>query len=73
MLADAIRQTLLEAIAAGGSSVRDYVHSDGGAGSFQLQCAVYNRTGEPCPHCGSAILQIRQAGRSSFYCPRCQS
>jgi formamidopyrimidine-DNA glycosylase len=71
-LTQAIRQTLAEAIAAGGSSVRDYVHSDGGAGSFQLRCAVYGRAGQACPCCGNAILQARQAGRSSFYCPNCQ-
>ncbi|GHT96832.1 formamidopyrimidine-DNA glycosylase [Betaproteobacteria bacterium] len=71
-LTTAIRETLLEAIKAGGSSVRDYVHSDGGAGSFQLQCAVYDRAGLPCLQCGTPIRQVRQAGRSSFYCPRCQ-
>jgi len=71
-LADAVRTTLADAIAAGGSSVRDYVHSDGGAGCFQISCAVYERAGEPCRHCGTPIRQIRQAGRSTFYCPRCQ-
>jgi formamidopyrimidine-DNA glycosylase len=71
-LAAAIRETLREAIEAGGSSVRDYVHSDGGAGSFQLRCAVYDRAGQACPQCGATIRQIRQAGRSSFYCPKCQ-
>lgn len=71
-LAQAIRETLTAAIAAGGSSVRDYVHSDGGAGCFQLQCAVYDRAGLPCPRCGTAIRSARQAGRSSFWCPRCQ-
>ncbi|MDR2366226.1 MAG: bifunctional DNA-formamidopyrimidine glycosylase/DNA-(apurinic or apyrimidinic site) lyase [Zoogloeaceae bacterium] len=71
-LAAAVRETLLEAIEAGGSSVRDYVRSDGGAGSFQLRCAVYDRAGQPCPRCGAIIRQFRQSGRSSFYCPRCQ-
>ncbi|MDR1934203.1 MAG: bifunctional DNA-formamidopyrimidine glycosylase/DNA-(apurinic or apyrimidinic site) lyase [Candidatus Accumulibacter sp.] len=71
-LAAAIRATLEESIAAGGSSVRDYVHSDGGAGSFQLNCAVYGRAGQPCQVCGTPISALRQAGRSSFYCPRCQ-
>jgi formamidopyrimidine-DNA glycosylase len=71
-LVAAIRETLSEAIEAGGSSVRDYVHSDGGAGSFQLRCAVYGRAGQVCPRCGAIICQIRQSGRSSFYCPRCQ-
>lgn len=71
-LAEAIRTTLSRAIAAGGSSVRDYVHSDGGAGSFQIQCAVYDRAGAPCTACGKPIRMQRQSGRSSFYCPSCQ-
>jgi len=71
-LADAVRQTLAAAVAAGGSSVRDYVHSDGGAGCFQLQCAVYEREGQPCLGCGKPVRRIRQAGRSTFYCPHCQ-
>ena len=72
ILVDSIRATLEASIAAGGSSVRDYVHSDGGAGSFQLTCAVYDRQGEACLSCGQPIRQIRQAGRSSFYCQHCQ-
>ena len=71
-LAAAIRATLEESIAAGGSSVRDYVHSDGGAGSFQVVCAVYGRAGEPCRVCGTPIQALRQAGRTTFHCPRCQ-
>ena len=71
-LAATVRATLAEAIAAGGSSVRDYVHSDGGAGSFQLNCAVYGRAGQACPECGHPIAMLRQAGRASFHCPHCQ-
>ncbi|MDR3222018.1 MAG: bifunctional DNA-formamidopyrimidine glycosylase/DNA-(apurinic or apyrimidinic site) lyase [Candidatus Accumulibacter sp.] len=71
-LAAAIRATLEEAIAAGGSSVRDYVHSDGGAGSFQISCAVYGRAGQPCRVCGAPIRALRQAGRTTFYCSHCQ-
>lgn len=71
-LVQSIRATLSDAIAAGGSSIRDYVHSDGGAGCFQIQAGVYDRAGEPCLRCGGVIRQIRQAGRSSFYCPSCQ-
>jgi len=71
-LAAAIRATLEESIAAGGSSVRDYVHSDGGAGSFQISCAVYGREGEPCRVCGTIVRALRQGGRTTFYCPRCQ-
>ena len=71
-LVAAIRATLEASIAAGGCSVRDYVHSDGGAGSFQLSCAVYDRHGFPCPSCGAPVSSVRQAGRSSFYCRHCQ-
>ena len=71
-LAHAVQETLRQAIAAGGSSVRDYVHSDGGAGCFQLQCAVYERAGDPCVRCAHPIRQVRQAGRSTYYCPTCQ-
>ena len=71
-LTEAIKTTLSRSIAAGGSSVRDYVHSDGGAGSFQLTCAVYDREGAPCPVCGDPIRALRQGGRSTFYCQRCQ-
>ena len=71
-LVAAIRATLEASIAAGGSSVRDYVHSDGGAGAFQLSCAVYDRHGFPCPSCGAPVSSVRQAGRSSFYCRHCQ-
>lgn len=72
LLAAAVRETLSDAIAAGGSSIRDYVHSDGGAGCFQIQAAVYERDGEPCRRCAGVIRQIRQSGRSSYYCPSCQ-
>lgn len=72
LLASAIRETLEASIAAGGSSVRDYVHSDGGAGCFQLSCAVYDRAGAPCRNCDKPLRTIRQSGRSTFYCPRCQ-
>lgn len=71
-LAIAIRTTLEAAIAAGGSSIRDYIHSDGSSGYFQLDCAVYGRNGQPCRRCGGVIRSVRQAGRSSFYCPGCQ-
>lgn len=72
VLAAAIRATLQDSIAAGGASVRDYVHSDGGAGSFQLSCAVYGRAAQPCPTCQQPVRALRQAGRSTFYCPHCQ-
>lgn len=72
-LAVEIRQTLSDAIAAGGSSLRDFVHSDGGAGCFQVECAVYDRAGAECRRCRAPIRQIRQAGRSTFYCAKCQT
>ncbi len=72
LLVPAIRETLSDAIAAGGSSIRDYVHSDGGAGCFQVQAGVYDRSGEPCLRCGGVVRQVRQAGRSTYYCPGCQ-
>lgn len=72
-LVTAIRAVLAESIALGGSSVRDYVHSDGGMGGYQLSCAVYGRAGAPCRVCATPIRQIRQGGRSTFYCPHCQA
>ncbi|MGE5471149.1 MAG: bifunctional DNA-formamidopyrimidine glycosylase/DNA-(apurinic or apyrimidinic site) lyase [Bacteroidota bacterium] len=71
-LVTAIRETLSAAIAAGGSSIRDYVHSDGGSGCFQIEAAVYGRDGQRCVRCTGTVKQIRQAGRSTFYCPDCQ-
>ncbi|MEO1200884.1 MAG: bifunctional DNA-formamidopyrimidine glycosylase/DNA-(apurinic or apyrimidinic site) lyase [Pseudomonadota bacterium] len=69
-----IRDVLTEAIAAGGSSLRDHAAADGTLGYFQHTFRVYDRQGEPCltPGCGGAIQRIVQSGRSSFYCPRCQ-
>lgn len=71
-LADAIREVLRQAIAAGGSSLRDFVDSAGKPGYFQQQYAVYGREGLPCHRCGSTIRALRQGQRSTFYCPRCQ-
>ncbi len=71
-LAVAVRDTLESAIAAGGSSLRDYVHTDGASGGFQTECFVYGRGGEPCLVCAAPIRQIRQGQRSTFFCARCQ-
>jgi formamidopyrimidine-DNA glycosylase len=71
-LVDAIRETLGDAIRAGGSTLRDYVDASGQTGYFQLEYAVYGREGERCPRCGSTIRGVRLGGRASFYCPRCQ-
>ena len=69
-LAAAIRSVLGEAIAAGGSSLRDYVQTTGELGYFQHQFQVYGREGEPCPGCDcrTTIRRITQSGRSTFYC-----
>ncbi len=71
-LVQAIREILGEAIRLGGSSLRDYVGSNGNRGYFQQHYWVYGRAGEPCRVCGTPIKQIRQGQRSSFYCPCCQ-
>lgn len=77
-LAAAVRDVLQRAIAAGGSSLRDYVQSDGELGYFQHSWAVYGKEGEACPGCNcdveetGGIKRILQSGRSSFYCPRKQ-
>ena len=69
-----IRQVLSEAIAAGGSSLRDYRQSDGELGYFQHVFQVYDREGEQCAThgCDRVIQRIVQSGRSSFFCPQCQ-
>lgn len=72
-LVRAVRETLLAALAAGGSSLRDFVHSDGASGYFQQSYYVYDRAGLPCRACGGAIRTARLGQRSSFYCTNCQS
>ena len=71
-LVAAIRQTLLDAIAAGGSSLRDYVGAEGHPGYFQQRYFVYGREGEICRLCGAAIKSLRQGQRSTFFCSTCQ-
>lgn len=72
LLLDHIRAVLSEAIAAGGSSLKDYVQTDGELGYFQKEFQVYGREHDPCFTCGTAIERLVQSGRSSFYCPQCQ-
>ena len=67
-----VRATLADAIAKGGSTLRDYVDSRGEPGYFQLEHYVYGRQGLACRACGAAIRQIRQGGRATSYCPHCQ-
>jgi formamidopyrimidine-DNA glycosylase len=71
-LRTSIQEVLKEAIKLGGSSISDYVNSDGEEGFFQLQHRVYGREGEPCLVCKTPIKRIVIAGRSSHYCPKCQ-
>ncbi|WP_378945038.1 bifunctional DNA-formamidopyrimidine glycosylase/DNA-(apurinic or apyrimidinic site) lyase [Mesorhizobium sp. ANAO-SY3R2] len=74
LLATSIREVIADAIAAGGSSLRDYVHTDGSLGYFQHSFSVYDREGAPCAHSGCAghVERIVQSGRSTFYCRQCQ-
>jgi formamidopyrimidine-DNA glycosylase len=73
-LPEAIRGVLEDAIASGGSSLRNHIRTDGSLGEFQHHFKVYGKQGEPCPRpgCGGTIRRIVQAGRSTFYCPKCQ-
>ena len=73
-LVPAIREILAEAIAAGGSSLRDYARPDGQLGYFSKRFDVYDRAGEPCRReDGGAIARLAQGGRSTWFCPRCQT
>ncbi|MBC7479143.1 MAG: bifunctional DNA-formamidopyrimidine glycosylase/DNA-(apurinic or apyrimidinic site) lyase [Pseudorhodobacter sp.] len=67
-----IRIVLIEAIEAGGSSLRDYRQTDGELGYFQHRFRVYDRADQPCLTCGTPIQRLVQSGRSSFFCPHCQ-
>jgi formamidopyrimidine-DNA glycosylase len=73
-LVEAIRAVLADAIAAGGSSLRDHRRTDGELGLFQHDFRVYDREGGPCPtpRCRGTIRRILQTGRSTFFCPACQ-
>ena len=70
----AVREVLMEAIEAGGSTLRDYAGADGALGYFQHRFKVYGREGEPCvrPGCKGVVRRTVQAGRSTFHCPLCQ-
>ncbi|HAF43612.1 MAG TPA: DNA-formamidopyrimidine glycosylase [Gallionellaceae bacterium] len=72
LLCKTTREVLRAAIKKGGSSLRDYVDSDGKQGYFQQEYFVYGKAGEPCRRCGTTVKQIRQGQRASFYCPHCQ-
>ena len=71
-LHQSVRKILKDAIRLRGSSVSDYVDSDGNRGEFQFRHRVYQREGKPCVRCGEKIRRVIVAGRSSHFCPRCQ-
>jgi formamidopyrimidine-DNA glycosylase len=71
-LASAVRMVLKKAIAAGGSTLRDFVDSEGKQGYFMMESKVYDRRGEPCRVCETPIRQIVQGQRSTYFCPVCQ-
>ena len=71
-LVDAIKKVLLNAIAAGGTTLKDFVNADGKPGYFSQQLNVYGRKDKNCRHCNNPIQQIIQGQRSTFYCPKCQ-
>ncbi|HEY4202010.1 MAG TPA: bifunctional DNA-formamidopyrimidine glycosylase/DNA-(apurinic or apyrimidinic site) lyase [Devosiaceae bacterium] len=73
-LVQGVRTVLIEAVDAGGSTLRDFRNADGGSGYFQHRFAVYDREGQPCPTplCTGTIERMVQSGRSSFFCPVCQ-
>ena len=71
-LAEAIRETLSAAILMGGTTLRDFVNSDGKPGYFSQSLLVYGQAGNPCPECKALLKEIRMGGRSTVYCGRCQ-
>jgi len=71
-LVSSIKQVLERAIAAGGTTLRDFSGGDGEPGYFQLELAVYGRAGEPCPRCGRALRLERLGQRATYSCTRCQ-
>jgi formamidopyrimidine-DNA glycosylase len=72
-LVDEVRTVLQRAIAAGGTTLRDFQNAAGKPGYFSQELAVYGRDGQKCRNCGREIQRMRIGGRSSFYCPGCQS
>jgi formamidopyrimidine-DNA glycosylase len=71
-LVDVIKSVLAEAIAAGGTTLRDFVKEDGTPGYFRSKLEVYGRKDEPCLQCGRLLREIRQVGRSTVFCSHCQ-
>lgn len=71
-LADEVKRVLTQAIALGGSSLKDFRDAHGSQGHFQLSTQVYGREGEACRHCGTLVRRIVQGQRATFFCPKCQ-
>ena len=71
-LATAVREVLTEAIAVGGSTLRDFVGADGADGYFMLDARVYDRAGQPCRVCATPIVRVVQGQRATYYCRACQ-
>jgi formamidopyrimidine-DNA glycosylase len=72
-LHQAVRQVLQFGVESRGASFRDYQDADGKSGNMQMHVKVFRRTGRPCYTCGTAIERIKVGGRSTHYCPTCQS
>jgi len=72
-LLQAVRRILRRAIRAGGTTIANFADCEGQSGLFAIQLKVYGRAGEPCPVCGTPIERLVMAGRSTFFCPPCQS
>jgi formamidopyrimidine-DNA glycosylase len=71
-LVSAAKAILARAIEAGGTTISDFLNVDGSEGKFVRELKIYGRAGQPCPACGCEVRSVRQGGRSSFYCPKCQ-
>jgi len=72
LLAEVVKEVLTDSIAAGGTTLRDFVNGDGKPGYFRQHLNVYDRAGQPCISCRTPIREIRQGQRTTFYCPECQ-
>ena len=72
LLSEVVKEVLQDAIAAGGTTLRDFVNGEGKPGYFRQHLNVYGKPGEPCISCHIPIREIRLGQRSTFYCPKCQ-
>ena len=72
LLTEAVRGVLQRAIEKGGSTLRDFVDSEGNSGYFQQEYQVYRRQQQPCPRCGTPIEKETVGQRGTFHCPNCQ-